>query len=65
MKKPTDPLAVLPPIPVEIRVAEQTLSLTPLVLGELPAFAKAISPSRRTSPSNRTGCGFWAVTARP
>lgn len=42
MKKPTDPLAVLPPIPVEIRVAQQTLSLTPLVLGELPAFAKAI-----------------------
>ena len=37
-------MAVLPPVPVEIRVAEQTLSLTPLVLGELPAFAKAIQP---------------------
>ena len=44
MKKPTDPLAVLPPVPVEIHVAEQTVALTPLVLGELPAFAKAIQP---------------------
>jgi hypothetical protein len=37
-------MAVLPPVPIEIRVAEQTLALTPLVLGELPAFAKAIQP---------------------
>ena len=44
MKKPIDPMAVLPPVPVEIRVAEQTIALTPLVLGELPAFAKAIQP---------------------
>ena len=44
MKKPTDPLDVLPPVPVEIRVADQTIALTPLVLGELPAFAKAIQP---------------------
>ena len=44
MKKPTDPLAVLPPVPVEIRVADQTIVLTPLVLGELPAFARAIQP---------------------
>ena len=44
MKKPIDPLTVLPPVPVEIRVAEQTIALTPLVLGELPAFAKAIQP---------------------
>ena len=44
MKKPTDPMAALPPVPIEIRVAEQTIALTPLVLGELPAFAKAIQP---------------------
>ena len=44
MKKPTDPMTVLPPVPVEIRVAEQTIALTPLVLGELPAFAKVIQP---------------------
>ena len=37
-------MAVLPPVPVDIRVAEQTIALTPLVLGELPAFAKAIQP---------------------
>ncbi len=37
-------MAVLPPIPVEIRVADQTIALTPLVLGELPAFARAIQP---------------------
>ena len=37
-------MAVLPPVPVEIHVAEQTVTLTPLVLGELPAFAKAIQP---------------------
>ena len=44
MKRTADPMAVLPPVPIEIRVAEQTLALTPLVLGELPAFAKAIQP---------------------
>ena len=44
MKKPTDPMTVLPLVPVEIRVAEQTIALTPLVLGELPAFAKVIQP---------------------
>ena len=37
-------MAVLPPVPIEIRVAAQTIALTPLVLGELPAFAKAIQP---------------------
>ena len=37
-------MAVLPPVPVEIHVAAQTITLTPLVLGELPAFAKAIQP---------------------
>lgn len=37
-------MAVLPPVPVEIRVGDQTIALTPLVLGELPAFARAIQP---------------------
>lgn len=37
-------MAVLPPVPIEIRVAAQTIALTPLVLGELPAFAKAVQP---------------------
>ena len=37
-------MAVLPPIPVKIHVADQTIALTPLVLGELPAFAKAMQP---------------------
>lgn len=37
-------MAVLPPVQVEIRVADQTIALTPLVLGELPAFARAIQP---------------------
>jgi len=37
-------MTVLPPVPFEIRVADQTIALTPLVLGELPAFAKAIQP---------------------
>lgn len=44
MKRSADPMTVLPPVSVEIRVAEQTIALTPLVLGELPAFAKAIQP---------------------
>jgi len=44
VKKAADPMAVLPPVPVEIRVADQTIALTPLVLGELPAFARAIQP---------------------
>ena len=37
-------MTVLPPVPVEIRVADRTITLTPLVLGELPAFDKAIQP---------------------
>jgi len=40
----TDPLAVFPPVPVELRLADQTLRITPLVLGELPAFAQAVQP---------------------
>ena len=37
-------MAVLPPVPVEIYVGDQSIALTPLVLGELPAFARAIQP---------------------
>lgn len=37
-------LAALPPVPHTLDIAEETLELTPLKVGELPAFVRAIRP---------------------
>lgn len=39
-----DPFAVLPPVPVFVEIAGERIELSPLKLGELPAFARAIQP---------------------
>lgn len=36
--------AALPPLPVSIEIRGETLDLTPLRVGELPAFVRAIRP---------------------
>lgn len=40
----TDAFAVLPPMPVFVEVGGERLDLTPLKVGEVPAFARAIQP---------------------
>ena len=39
-----DVLAALPPVPHTLEIAGETLELTPLKIGELPAFVRAIRP---------------------
>ena len=39
-----DVLAALPPVPHTLEIAGETLELTPLKIGELPAFVRAIHP---------------------
>lgn len=36
--------AALPPVPASVDIAGQTLDITPLRVGELPAFARAVRP---------------------
>ena len=39
-----DTFAVLPPVPVFIEIAGERIDLTPIKVGELPAFARAVQP---------------------
>jgi hypothetical protein len=41
---PANPYAALPPVPATIVIGGETLDLTPIRLGELPAFARAVQP---------------------
>lgn len=39
-----DTFAALPPVPVFVEIAGERIDLTPLKVGEVPAFARAIQP---------------------
>ena len=39
-----DTFAVLPPVPVFVEIAGERIDLSPLKVGELPAFARAVQP---------------------
>ncbi len=39
-----DTFAVLPPMPVFVEIAGERIDLTPLKVGEVPAFARAVQP---------------------
>ena len=39
-----DMFAALPPVPVSIDIAGERVDLTPLKVGEVPAFARAVQP---------------------
>lgn len=39
-----DPFAALPPVPVSVEIAGERIDLTPLKVGEVPAFARAVQP---------------------
>lgn len=39
-----DTFAALPPVPLSIEIAGERIDLTPLKVGELPAFARAVQP---------------------
>ena len=39
-----DTFAALPPVPLSIEIAGERIDLTPLKVGEVPAFARAVQP---------------------
>lgn len=39
-----DPYAALPPVPTSIVIGGETLDITPIKVGELPVFARAVQP---------------------
>ena len=39
-----EPFAALPPVPVTLVIGGERLELTPIRVGELPAFARAVQP---------------------
>lgn len=39
-----EPFAALPPVPETVIIGGETLDITPLKVGELPAFARAVRP---------------------
>ena len=39
-----DTFAVLPPVPVFVEITGERIDLSPLKVGELPAFARAVQP---------------------
>ena len=39
-----DMFAALPPVPLSIEIAGERVDLTPLKVGEVPAFARAVQP---------------------
>lgn len=39
-----DMFAALPPVPVSVEIAGEHIDLTPLKVGEVPAFARAVQP---------------------
>lgn len=39
-----EPFAVLPPVPVTLDIGGERIDLTPLRVGDVPAFARAVQP---------------------
>lgn len=39
-----DTFAALPPVPASVEIAGERIELTPLKVGEVPAFARAVQP---------------------
>ena len=39
-----DTFAALPPVPVSVEIVDEHIELTPLKVGEVPAFARAVQP---------------------
>ena len=39
-----DTFAALPPVPASVEIAGERIDLTPLKVGEVPAFARAVQP---------------------
>ena len=39
-----DPYAAFPPAPASVSVGGETIDITPIKVGELPAFARAVQP---------------------
>ena len=51
--------AALPPVPVTLVIGGEPLELTPIRVGELPAFAKAVQPAVATLSVSQSASPDW------
>ena len=53
--------AALPPVPVTLVIDGEPLDLTPIRVGELPAFARAVQPAVTTLSASLSGSPDWLM----
>jgi len=54
-----DPLAALPPVPTSIVIGGERIELTPIKVGEVPAFTRAVQPAVATLSSSLSASPDW------
>ena len=54
-----DTFAALPPVPVTLVIGGERLELTPLKVGEIPAFARAVQPAVATLSASLSASPDW------
>lgn len=54
-----DPFAALPPVPASLVIGGERLALTPLKIGEVPAFARAVHPLVSTISASLSASPDW------
>ncbi len=54
-----DTFAALPPVPVTLVIGGECLELTPLKVGEIPAFARAVQPAVATLSASLSASPDW------
>ena len=55
----SDTFAALPPVPVSLVIGGERLELTPLKVGEIPAFARAVQPAVATLSASLSASPDW------
>ena len=51
--------AALPPVPASVEIAGEHIELTPLKVGEIPAFARAVQPAVATLSASLSASPDW------
>ena len=54
-----DTFVALPPVPVTLVIGGECLELTPLKVGEIPAFARAVQPAVATLSASLSASPDW------
>ena len=54
-----DTFVALPPVPVTLVIGGERLELTPLKVGEIPAFARAVQPAVATLSASLSASPDW------